>query len=57
VEFYVPTAEEKAQWVNKAGAQLSEWDDIKKELVGSLAKFDKLVEAANLQGNYYVHDV
>jgi len=57
VEFYVPTAEEKGQWVKKAGAQLSVWDDIKKELVGSLAKFDKLVEAANLQANYYVHDV
>jgi TRAP-type C4-dicarboxylate transport system substrate-binding protein len=57
VEFYVPTAEEKAQWVNKAGAQLSEWDDIKKELVGSLAKFDKLVEAANTPTNFYIHDV
>jgi TRAP-type C4-dicarboxylate transport system substrate-binding protein len=57
VEFYVPTAEEKAQWVKKAGAQLSAWDDIKKELVGSLAKFDKLAEAANRQSNYYVHDV
>jgi len=57
VEFYVPTAEEKAQWVKKAGAQLPVWDDIKKELVGSQAKFDKLVEAANLQNNYYVHDV
>lgn len=57
VEFYVPTAGEKDQWVKKAGAQLPIWDDIKKELVGSQAKFDKLVEAANLQGNYYVHDV
>jgi TRAP-type C4-dicarboxylate transport system substrate-binding protein len=57
VEFYVPTAEEKDQWVKKAGAQLPAWDDIKKELIGSQAKFDKLVEAANLQDNYYVHDV
>jgi TRAP-type C4-dicarboxylate transport system substrate-binding protein len=57
VEFYIPTAEEKAQWVKKAGAQLPVWDDIKKELVGSLAKFDKLVEAANTTTNFYVHDV
>ena len=57
VEFYVPTAEEKAQWVKKAGAQLSAWDDIKKELIGSQAKFDKLVEAANTPTNFYVHDV
>lgn len=57
VKFYVPTADEKKQWVAKAGAQLSAWDSIKKELCGSLKKFDKLVEAANTQGNYYVHDV
>ncbi len=57
VEFYVLTAEEKAQWVKKAGAQLSAWDDIKKELIGSQAKFDKLVEAANTPTNFYVHDV
>jgi len=57
VEFYVPTTEEKAQWVKNAGAQLPVWDDIKKELLGSQAKFGKLLEAANLQSNYYVHDV
>jgi TRAP-type C4-dicarboxylate transport system substrate-binding protein len=57
VEFYVPTAEEKAQWVKKAGAQLPAWDDIKKELIGSQANFDKLVEAANTTTNFYVHDV
>jgi len=57
VEFYVPTAEEKDQWVKKAGAQLPAWDDIKKELIESQAKFDKLVEAANTPTNFYVHDV
>lgn len=57
VEFYVPTAEEKAQWVAKAGAQLPAWDGIKKELVGSLANFDKLQEAANTFNNFYVHDI
>lgn len=57
VEFYVPTADEKAQWVAKAGAQLPAWDDVKKELVGSLANFDKLQEAANTYNNFYVHDI
>ncbi len=57
VEFYVPTADEKAQWVAKAGAQLPAWDAIKKELIGSTAKFDKLVEAANTTSNFYVHDI
>ena len=57
VQFYAPTPEEKEQWVAKAGAQLPAWDDIKKELLGSTEKFDKLQEAANTFNGYYVHDV
>lgn len=57
VQFYSPTPEEKEQWVAKAGAQLPAWDEIKKELLGSLAKFDTLQEAANTFNGYYVHDV
>ncbi|MCP3888874.1 MAG: TRAP transporter substrate-binding protein [Desulfobulbaceae bacterium] len=57
VEFYVPTDSEIEQWVAKSGAQLPAWDEIKKELVGSLANFDKLQEAANTFNNYYVHDI
>ncbi len=57
INFYVPTASEKAQWVKKAGAQLPAWNGIKKELIGSLDRFDRLVEAANTFNGYYVHDV
>ena len=57
VKFYSPTPDEKKQWVAKAGSQLPAWDDIKKELCGSLKNFDKLMEAANTNGSYYVHDV
>lgn len=57
VNFYVPTEDEIAQWVAKGGAQLSAWDATKKELVGSLANFDKLQEAANTYNNFYVHDI
>lgn len=57
VDFYVPTNAEKEQWVAKAGAQLPAWDGIKKELVGSLANFDKLQEAANTFNDFYVHDI
>ncbi|MEX1299865.1 MAG: TRAP transporter substrate-binding protein, partial [Desulfotignum sp.] len=57
VEFHVPTPEEKQQWIDAAGAQLPAWDGIKKELIGSLAKFDELAEAANTYGGYYVDDV
>ena len=57
VDFYLPTPSEKALWVAKAGAQLPAWDAVKKELVGSLARFDQLAEAANTFNGYYVHDI
>ena len=56
VNFYAPTEDEQAQWIDAAGAQKPEWDDVKKELVGSLATFDKLKEAADNFGGLYVHD-
>jgi TRAP-type C4-dicarboxylate transport system substrate-binding protein len=57
VKFYVPTEDERKQWVEKAGAQLPEWDSFKKELAGSLDQFDAFLQAANTMGRYYVHDV
>jgi len=56
VQFYTPTDDELAQWVKKGGHQNSEWDSYKKDLAGSMANFDKLLEAANTQGRYYVND-
>jgi len=56
VQFYTPTADELAQWVQKGGHQNAEWDSYKKELAGSISAFDKLLEAANTQGRYYVND-
>ena len=57
VKFYVPTADERKMWVEKAGAQRPEWDSFKKEMAGSLETFDKFLQAANTMGKYYVHDV
>lgn len=57
VQFYSPTPSELAQWQEKAGHQLAVWDSTKKSLAGSLDTFDKLLEAANTKGRYYVHDV
>ena len=57
VQFYVPTPEEKQLWIDKAGAQLPEWDSFKKELAGDIETFNKLQEAANTKGDFYVHDV
>jgi TRAP-type C4-dicarboxylate transport system substrate-binding protein len=57
VQFYAPTPAEMEQWVAKAGHQLPAWDEFKKELAGSIAEFDALLEAANTPGRYYVHDI
>ncbi len=50
VKFYSPTAAEHQKWVESAGEQRPEWNDIKKELAGSLEAFDKLKKAANTKG-------
>lgn len=57
VQFYSPTSDELQQWIDKAGHQLEVWNDTKIELAGSLDVFNTLLEAANTQGKYYVHDV
>ena len=57
VEFYVPTEDELAQWKEKAGAQLPDWDPIKTQILGSPDKFQPLVDAANTPSKYYVDDV
>ena len=44
------------QWVAKGGHQNPEWESYKTELAGSLDAFERLLEAANTTGNYYVHD-
>lgn len=56
VEFYSPSEDELAQWVEAGGHQRAEWNDFKTELAGSLAAFDELNEAAQTMGRYYVHD-
>ena len=56
VQFYSPTEDEMAQWVEAAGAQRPEWDDVKKDLVGSIDTFEKLREAAETDSGLYVHD-
>jgi TRAP-type C4-dicarboxylate transport system substrate-binding protein len=56
VEFYSPTEEELAQWMEAGGYQREEWDGYKTELAGSMEAFQTLVEAADTQGKAYVHD-
>lgn len=54
VKLYRPGQDEKAQWIQKVGAQLTIWDDVKKRLAGSLSQFEILKEAADTTGNYFV---
>jgi TRAP-type C4-dicarboxylate transport system substrate-binding protein len=49
-KFYTPTAAEHQKWVEACGEQRAEWNDIKKELAGSIDMFDKLKAAANTKG-------
>ena len=56
VTFYKPNAAEHKRWVDAAGEQRPEWNDIKKELAGSPATFDRLKTAANTKGKFTVND-
>jgi TRAP-type C4-dicarboxylate transport system substrate-binding protein len=56
VKFYKPTAAEHTKWVEAAGEQRPEWNDIKTELAGSVAGFEKLKTAANTKGKFTVND-
>ena len=47
IKFYTPSAAEKKQWVAACGEQRAEWNDIKKELAGSIDRFEKLKAAAD----------
>ncbi|MEM6624804.1 MAG: TRAP transporter substrate-binding protein [Pseudomonadota bacterium] len=56
VEFHSLSADQLAEWESVGGYQNADWDPFKTELAGSMDAFDKLVEAANTAGRYYVHD-
>lgn len=56
VEFHSLNSDQLSEWQDAGGYQRSEWDEFKVELAGSMAAFDKLVEAAGTMGRYYVHD-
>ena len=56
VQFHSLSSDQLAEWREAGGHQRSEWDGFKKELAGSVAAFNRLDEAANTMGRYYVHD-
>ena len=56
VEFHSLTDDQLAEWQSVGGYQLSDWDQFKVDLAGSMDTFAALEEAAGTPGRYYVHD-
>lgn len=56
VSFHSLTADQLGEWQAAGGYQNSEWDQFKVDLAGSMETFDKLAEAADTRGKFYVHD-
>ena len=56
VKFHTLSDDQLAVWKEAGGYQRKEWDKFKTELAGSMDVFEKLAEAADTQGRYYVHD-
>ena len=56
VEFHTLTEDQLDEWREAGGYQRPEWDQFKVDLAGSMETFQKLEEAANTQGRFYVHD-
>ncbi len=56
VEFHSLSDDQLGEWKEAGGYQRSEWDEYKVDLAGSMDAFNKLEEAADTPGKYYVHD-
>ncbi len=56
VNFYRLGPDEREQWTSRVGSHLAIWNDVKKNLAGSLSKFDEFKEAADTTGNYYISE-
>ena len=56
VQFHSLSDDQLNEWKEAGGYQRPEWDEFKKELAGSMESFNKMEEAANTQGKYFVHD-
>lgn len=55
VEVYNPTEDEIAQWRDRCGHQLADWDDTKLELAGSMDVFEQLLAATEESNGYFVN--
>lgn len=49
---YVPTEQERAAWIDCCGPHRTQWDPVKKKLLGDTQTFDRLVEATQINNGY-----
>ncbi len=54
VEVYNPTDDEIAQWRDRCGHHLADWNETKLELAGSMDVFEQLLAATEESNGYYV---
>jgi TRAP-type C4-dicarboxylate transport system substrate-binding protein len=54
VRTYTPTTDEKQQWYQQCGHSRPEWDRHKKNILGDIGLFDKLLDAAKHSNGYQV---
>lgn len=57
VQIHELSEDQIAAFRELAGHQRSEWDEWKVKLAGSMENFEKMLEASQTQGNYFVHNV
>lgn len=50
--LYVPTEQERAAWIECCSPHHQKWNSIKKDLLGDVGVFDRLVEATKINNGY-----
>jgi TRAP-type C4-dicarboxylate transport system substrate-binding protein len=51
-KIYIPTNEEKDEWVKRCGPDNSEWAAVKRSILGDEKNFQKLIEATKINNGY-----
>ena len=57
VQIHELSEDQIAAFRELAGHQRPEWDEWKVKLAGSMENFEKMLEASQTQGDFFVHNV
>lgn len=52
--LYTPTREEQRDWIRRCGSQRREWLDTKKNLLGDVDTFERLIAATKVNNGYHL---